>query len=52
MVDRLKEKSKLLDKIIEAAGGELTPEKAEQILKALKAKKELEKFKQVQPKKK
>ncbi len=50
-MDQLKEKAELLKKITEAAGGELTPEKAEQILKALEAKKQLEKFKQEQGKK-
>jgi hypothetical protein len=51
MMDQLKEKAKLLKKITEAADGELTPEKAEQILKALEAKKELDKLKQQQSKK-
>lgn len=51
MMDQLKEKAKLLKKITEAAGGELTPQKVEQILKALEAKKELDKLKQRQGKK-
>jgi hypothetical protein len=51
MMDQLKEKIKLLKKISAAVGGELTPEQVEQILKALEAKKELEKLKQKQVKK-
>lgn len=50
-MEQLKEKAKLLKKITEAAGGELTPEKAEKILKALEAKKELDKLKQHKGKK-
>ena len=46
-MDRLKEKAKLLDKIIQASDGkELTPELAKTIEEALKAKQKLEELKE------